>query len=194
MAPVKRSYTPQQVSARLGVCSQTVQRWVDAGRLQAWKTLGGHRRIDADSADALMATQLAPSLPVRPPRVLVVDDRPLDAALLSEHVRAVFPGAQVMLARDGFEGLMMVGTEPPDLVLVDLAMPHMNGVEMIRRMQARLEPVPAFLIVSALQPPEIQALGGLPDGVPLLSKPVDPGVCRQLLRAALPARATVAVA
>jgi excisionase family DNA binding protein len=197
MAQAKRFYTLLQVSARLGVSPQTVQRWLDAGRLQGWRTLGGHRRIDADSADALIEAHTGlgttaqvpvpvPAPVLSPPRILIVDDRPLDAALLQEHVLSVFPGAKLTLAGDGFEALMSIGSQPPDLVVVDLVMPHMNGVEMVRRLREKLDPAPALLIVSGLRGPGIAALGGLPEGVPLLEKPFDPEACRRLLRALLP--------
>jgi excisionase family DNA binding protein len=54
MTAPRKSYSTVEIARRLGVSIQTVQRWVDAGRLKAWKTLGGHRRIDADSAEALL--------------------------------------------------------------------------------------------------------------------------------------------
>lgn len=49
-----RTYSTVEIARRLGVSIQTVQRWVDTGKLKAWKTLGGHRRIDAESAEALL--------------------------------------------------------------------------------------------------------------------------------------------
>lgn len=49
-----RTYSTVEIARRLGVSIQTVQRWVDAGHLKAWKTMGGHRRISAESAEALL--------------------------------------------------------------------------------------------------------------------------------------------
>ena len=48
-----QSYSTNEIARRLGVSPQTVQRWVDTGRLSAWKTPGGHRRIDAKSAELM---------------------------------------------------------------------------------------------------------------------------------------------
>jgi len=47
------SYSTAHVAKQLGISVPTVQRWVDAGQRKAWKTPGGHRRIDADSAERL---------------------------------------------------------------------------------------------------------------------------------------------
>ncbi len=60
----RRSYSTVEVSRRLGVSIQTVQRWVDSGHLKAWKTLGGHRRISAESAETLLAEAGAQLQPI----------------------------------------------------------------------------------------------------------------------------------
>ncbi len=54
-----RAHTTVAVAKRSGVSLQTVQRWFDAGHLKAWKLLGGHRRIDAASAERLFLRQEA---------------------------------------------------------------------------------------------------------------------------------------
>jgi excisionase family DNA binding protein len=61
-----RTYSTVEVARRLGVSIQTVQRWVDSGKLKAWKTFGGHRRIEAESAEKLLASagvSVAPASP-----------------------------------------------------------------------------------------------------------------------------------
>ena len=51
------SYSTAHLARRLGVSVPTVQRWVDLGHLKAWKTVGGHRRIDAESAENFIRVQ-----------------------------------------------------------------------------------------------------------------------------------------
>ena len=177
-----RSYTTIEVAKRLGVSLQTVQRWVDAGRLKAWKTLGGHRRIDAESAEALFRTQTQEALaadehPAAEPgarRILVVDDDPLDLELMAVLVRQVLPGAAVDLASDGFQALMAIGRTAPDVVITDVNMPHMDGFEMIRSLAESKRAAPATIVaVSSLSPSDLAARGRLLPGVHFLSKPVD---------------------
>lgn len=48
-------YTTIEAAQRLGVSVQTIQRWVDMGQLRAWKTLGGHRRIESASVETMLA-------------------------------------------------------------------------------------------------------------------------------------------
>lgn len=188
MPPTPRTYTPQQVARHLCVSPQTVQRWVDAGRLRAWKTLGGHRRIDADDVDALVA-QRREVLADTEVRVLVVDDHPIYLELMTELVLQALPDATVDTASDGFEALIAVGRHMPHIVLADLAMPHMSGVEMLRRLRHETSPVPTAIAISALSETEARGLHGLPADVPLLTKPVDPRQLHALLRAAVDARA-----
>ena len=114
----------------------TVQRWVDLGHLKAWKTVGGHRRIDAESAENFIRVQMqqrggeaaAPAEAVAPFSVLVVDDNPDDSDLLCALVEIAVPGARIVVAANGFDALIEVGKAMPDLIVTDITMPHMDGV------------------------------------------------------------------
>lgn len=180
-----RSYTTIELARRLGVSLQTVQRWVDAGHLKAWKTLGGHRRIDAASAEALIASRRPPAGGRPPPRVLVVDDSPIDREILQHFARDALPTAEVTVAADGFLALLSIGQAVPDIVVTDLVMPHMDGLAMIRRLMGGDRPGPrAILVVTTLDAAEVAQRGGLPEGAQLLHKPVDPARYVELLKAA----------
>jgi CheY-like chemotaxis protein len=78
------------------------------------------------------------------PLVLVVDDEN-DLRLL---LRIAFEscGHVVREAQDGAEALEEVERELPDLVVTDVMMPHMNGIELAERLQARAAPVPLIAI------------------------------------------------
>ena len=180
----RRSYTTIDVARRLGVSLQTVQRWVDAGHLKAWKTLGGHRRIEAASAELLFKEQedrlgaaqaeapepaSAASVPV-----VVVDDDPLDLALLVMLVQKALPQASVQTAANGYQGLMIIGKTAPQIVITDIHMPHIDGFEMLRTLLDDAAARPRTLIaVSALSRQELTGLGTLPPGVQLFTKPLD---------------------
>jgi excisionase family DNA binding protein len=177
-----RSYRTIEVARRLGVSLQTVQRWVDSGQLKAWKTLGGHRRIDADSAEALFRTQMpealagnaTPSTGVATRQVLVVDDDPLDLELMVALVGQVLPDASIDVASDGFQALLMVGNAAPGILITDVNMPHMDGFEMLRSLaQSKLKAPDTIVAVSSLSPSDLAARGRLLPGVHFLSKPVD---------------------
>jgi excisionase family DNA binding protein len=185
MTDKPRSYTTIAVAKRLGVSPPTVQRWVDAGYLKAWKTLGGHRRIDAQSAEQLFAAQQAVAATagdgpapvaasVAAATVLIVEDDAIDRELLSHLVRKALPGARIEMAENGFQGLLLAGRVAPGVVVTDIHMPHMNGLEMIRQLLADGATRPhAVLAVSAYAENDLGALGQLPGEVQFFSKPVD---------------------
>ena len=179
-----RSYTTIDVAKRLGVSLQTVQRWVDAGHLTAWKTLGGHRRIEAASAELLFKEQEARIGAIESAKagsedaptlsVVVVDDNPLDLALLVTLVQKALPGAAVEAAANGFQGLVVIGKTAPQIVITDIHMPRMDGFEMIRTLleDAAVRPRTLFA-VSAMSRQELSALGTLPPEVQVFTKPLE---------------------
>jgi len=180
-----RSYSTNEVARRLGISLQTVQRWVDSGRLKAWKTPGGHRRIDARSADLLFeenAQSLGPAVSAppgdaaapRPVDVVIVDDDALDRELISVLVQAALPQARLHVAGNGFQGLVMIAKVAPQVVVTDIHMPHMDGFEMIRNVLADADTRPRLMIaVSARSPAELAEFGRLPTEVLLLHKPLE---------------------
>ena len=183
------SYSTLEVARLLQVTVQTVQRWVDAGHLKAWRTVGGHRRIDADSVQQFRASSGLVSEAVEVednaapapaaatsagPLVLVVDDDPGDRELMAYLLRRLRPDWRVKFAENGFAALLAIGKEPPDVLITDVAMPYLNGPAMLRTLFESTEHEGmAILAVSSHSTSEIAALGGLPPGVAFLHKPVN---------------------
>ena len=181
MNEAARSYSTIEISRRLGVSLQTVQRWVDSGRLKAWKTPGGHRRIDARSAELLFEEHEqalgndsgTPASP-RQMQVVIVDDDAMDRELMSLIVQVALPKAQVRVAGNGFQGLVMIARFSPEIVVTDVHMPHMDGFEMIRNVLADAATRPRRLIaVSAMSARELAEFGELPSEVLMFRKPLD---------------------
>ena len=187
------SYSTAYVARRLGVSVPTVQRWVDAGHLRAWKTVGGHRRIEAESAERLFRSHAgegaaAAAVPSEPSlSVVIVDDNPDDRDLLVVLVENALPGAAITVAENGFQGLVAIGRHAPRLVVTDIAMPHMDGLRMLRELAEHAEVKPeAIIAVSSRTPAQLAAQGGLPADVRFVAKPIDPADFAAALHAALP--------
>src|ERR687888_2707430 len=123
-----------QAASYLGVAQSTIRKWSDGGRLPAFYTPGGHRRFRRRDLDAFLAgSRGAPARGT--PLVLVVDDD----ERLREFVRVnlEMDGYAVREAANADEGLAALEEEPPDLILLDVMMPGMDGWEMLRRVQER---------------------------------------------------------
>ena len=123
-----------QAARYLGVAQSTIRKWSDSGRLPAFYTPGGHRRFRRGDLDSFLGSSRGAGAAARP-LVLIVDD---DAGL-REYLRAnlELDGYLVREAENAEDGLAALDEEPPDLILLDVMMPGMNGWEMLQRVQER---------------------------------------------------------
>jgi CheY-like chemotaxis protein len=79
----------------------------------------------------------------------------------------------VVKVQNGFEALVRIGLSKPDLLVTDLRMPEMDGFQMLRHLRAMPELADiSIVVVTGLDPVEIEARGGIPEGIPILPKPV----------------------
>jgi putative two-component system response regulator len=116
--------------------------------------------------------------------VLIVDDLEGNARLLQSLLRS--EGCRVRLARDGYQALQMVNGEHPDLVLMDVLMPRLDGFEACRRLKSdpatRLIPV---VLVTALQDSESRIRGLEVGADDFVSKPLNGPELRARVRSLL---------
>lgn len=187
---IKVDFISTREAARLlGVGLTTVQQWVESGALPAWKTAGGHRRIPLAAVDAMRLQQqaaLGTNLPPTPAaaalKVLLVEDDPMQREIYGHQFADWGLPVKLFSAEDGFQGLIMIGRHAPDLIITDLAMPGMDGFEMIRRIKSQASEFNgAIIVVTALGADQIRAFGGLPDGIRVFSKPLSFELLRQLV-------------
>lgn len=184
-APSEDYVSTTEAAELLGVAVRTVQLWVERGVLTAWKTPGGHRRIDAASVRRLLDERERATTGVD--RILIVEDQPEQAEVLRLYVQNVAPRAEVQIARNGVAAMLAIGCEPPSLLLLDLLMPEMDGFEVLRELasDSSLQKM-RIVVVTALAADEIAARGGMPEGVAgVLAKPVDFDALRQIVQQAV---------
>jgi class 3 adenylate cyclase/CheY-like chemotaxis protein len=107
-----------------------------------------------------------------PPRILIVDDTPANVHILQTRLAA--HGYEIVTATDGEEALAAVRTTLPDLVLLDVMMPKMDGLEVCRQLRADagLPFIPIIMVTAKADSKDIVA-GLEAGGDEYLTKPVD---------------------
>ncbi|HET6944927.1 MAG TPA: response regulator [Gaiellaceae bacterium] len=127
-----------QAARFLGVAQSTIRKWSDNGRVPAFYTPGGHRRYRRADLEAFLDRSGPGGRPKAGPLVLLVDDD--DAVRELVRVNLEFEGYTVREAASASEGLDAIEEAKPDLVLLDVMMPHVDGWEMLRRIQEQYGP------------------------------------------------------
>ncbi len=137
----KTVFTTFETAKLCQVSPLSIINWVNAGRLPAFRTPGGHRRIRREDLVRFMRDSGIP-LPEElregsgRPRVLVVDDDEVIRDTIAEYLTGRPKPYEVMTARDGFEAGRLVATFRPNVVLLDLRMPGMDGFQVCRTIKA----------------------------------------------------------
>ena len=187
-------YSTLEVARLLGMAVRSVQLMVDRGELEAWKTPGGHRRISRASAESLLArrgsTPVARAPAANPPgrsrRVLLIEDSAHYQNLVALLLKEEFPDLELHTAADGIAGLALYGQLQPELLLVDILLPGIDGAALITSLRSQ----PAFsgsrlIVVTSLDEAQRAPYAFALQGVPVVHKSrlvlELPSLIRQLL-------------
>jgi excisionase family DNA binding protein len=176
----KAVFTTFEAAKLCHVSPLSIINWVNAGRLPAFRTPGGHRRIRREDLLLFMRDN---GLPIPEEmqegsgrrKVLIVDDEPSIRELLSEHLSTRTSPYEVSTAADGFEAGRLVATFRPDVVLLDLRMPGVDGFQICRTIKA--DPDTLNIVVIAMTgyySPETEARVLECGAVRCFAKPLDP--------------------
>jgi len=175
MSENKEYYTTIQTAKLLGVSVRTVQLWVENGTLEAWKTAGGHRRIVAQSVDDYIRKQSTSSSGQSEiKRLLIVEDNPTVCKFYEAAINSWNLPIEVVVRQDGFDGLVEIGRQTPDLLIADIYMPGMDGLQMIRSLYKSEQMASnRIIVISGLSSEEIADRGGVPTDIQFFNKPVN---------------------
>ena len=191
----KSVFTTFETAKICHVSPLSIINWVNAGRLPAFRTPGGHRRIRRDDLIRFMKDNGIP-LPDElqegsgKSRVLIVDDDAAIRDLLAEHFKERTPSYDVSVAADGFEAGRLVATYRPDVVVLDLRMPGLDGFQICRTIKAAPESSGTTVIaMTGFYSPEIEARILECGALRCFAKPVDPEALAGSIDAVFEARA-----
>ena len=120
-----------------------------------------------------------------PLRVLVVDDTPANIGIVINMLAD--EGLEVQIATGGEKALELIAIYPPDLVLLDVRMPGIDGFETYRRLRAMegREDLPV-IFVTAKGDVEMESKGAAMGGIDYVTKPIQREVLLALVRSRLP--------
>lgn len=173
-------YCGTSYAARLlGLSVATVQTLVEKGEIEAWKTQGGHRRISLRSVNKYLQRynpHVAPLAPVIQQRlqILVVEDDENQRELYVANFDDWDMPVDCTVVQSALEALMDIATLQPDLLITDLKMPGVDGIEMLKVLKGRSQlQTMQVLVVTGMAPEEIKRRGGLPHDALLRPKPLN---------------------
>ena len=138
----KKIFSTFEVAKMLELSPGTVANWVDAGRLTAYNTLGGHRRIKAEDLKTFLEENNSPvpkELSARMSsvkKVLIVEDDVKFLKLTERFFRTFRKKWEIYSAADGFQAGSLVGSEKPDVVILDIMLPDINGFKVCEIIKA----------------------------------------------------------
>ena len=172
----KSVLTPNEVAELLMVSPITVRQWAQKGLIEAHVTAGGHRRFTLEAVRRFARERdlVLPELSTSVHSLLVVDDdRQLNQFLVALFTTQVEDLA-VYSAEDGFEAGRMVTSHRPDVVLLDVMMPGMDGVDVCRRIKASPQTAHIRVVgMTGFHTPEVASRMLAAGAQALLKKPFD---------------------
>ncbi len=135
-----RAYmTPNEVAELLMVSPVTVRQWAQKGWLKATTTAGGHRRFLQQDVEAFARERGMQFASDGPTKVLVVDDNRSFARYLADLLATLPDPVVVATAHDGFDAGRKIHLFSPDIVLLDLKMPGLDGFAVCQQIKEDVE-------------------------------------------------------
>ncbi len=133
-------FTVYTASQYCKVSSQTIINWIDSGYIKAYKTPGGHRRINVKDLEAFMQKQGIPIPEIVEEsgrkRILVVDDDPIIVESIVQSLEEDEHDYEVISASDGFEAGLQVNHFKPHLMILDIMMPDIKGHDVCKKIKS----------------------------------------------------------
>lgn len=137
----RTSITTGTVAEHCEVTYETVKNWIRQNKLPAYETPGGHHRILITEFNEFLERYGMPTYEdpaAQKPRILVVDDDETLTSTMSDYFTKI-ADFDCTTASDGYEAGVKIVTFEPDLVILDLIMPNMNGFEVCEKIKSAKE-------------------------------------------------------
>ena len=117
-----------------------VNSWIKNGELKTFRTPGGHNRITIEEFKNFLERHDIPvseeiQQKIKKTRILIADDDIVLADLIKNVLEDRIKNIEIEMAHDGYEALIKTGKFSPDLLIMDIKMPKIDGLEVCRRLR-----------------------------------------------------------
>lgn len=181
----KQSFSTSEVAKYCHVTADTIRKWAEAGRITAFKTPGGHRRIRREELITFLRDN---GIPVHADisndgiRILIVDDDKTVISVINRLLEHATTNFEISIATDGFEAGHQIGIFSPKIIFLDLRLPGIDGFEVCRRLKSSPETSDIQVIaMTAFYDEEVVAKIQELGAVICLQKPFTPDNLRRAL-------------
>jgi excisionase family DNA binding protein len=141
MAPDNNFFTIPQAAKHCSISRVTLWRWVKSGKVKAFLTPGGQYRIREEDLESFIQGKMGylsvADLTQEEKKILIVDDDPEIQKILASILS--LNNYQTEVASDGLDAGIKIMRFKPDLIILDLYMPQMDGFEVCRRIKENLD-------------------------------------------------------
>jgi excisionase family DNA binding protein len=131
--------TVYQASKYCSVSPKTICNWIDEGHIKAFRTVGGHRRVRKEDLNVFLRRM---GMPVSAEadqgerkKILVIDDDKLIVETIVRSLEEEPHNYEIISAADGFEAGLQVSHFKPDVLILDIMMPDIDGYEVCKRVK-----------------------------------------------------------
>ncbi|HRY30121.1 MAG TPA: response regulator [Elusimicrobiota bacterium] len=135
----KETFTTYEISQFCNVFVTTVANWIDEGKLSAYRTPGGHRRVLRQDLLAFLEKYKMPIpeilLEVREKKLLIVDDNPQTLDMLQQALLKQNPGYLIRMVGNGFDAGKEVAVFRPHLIILDIVLPGLDGLQVFQNLK-----------------------------------------------------------
>ena len=144
-------FTVFQASKHCNVSPKTIINWIEAGHINAYKTVGGHRRVKKPDLEDFMRKQGIPipqeEVVDERKRILIVDDDAIIVETIVQSLEEEEYDYELISASDGFEAGLQVNHFKPHLLILDIMMPDIKGYEVCKKIKSNEETKDTKIIV-----------------------------------------------
>ena len=133
-----------------------VNRWIKKGDLKAFRNVGGHYRVMQSDFRKFLEQNGMPVIEKyfeegKKKKILIAEDDATIVDIFSHFIKTQYEDAVIEVAYDGYEALLKTGNLLPDLLILDIRMPKIDGLEVCRRIRETktIKPSPKILAITA---------------------------------------------